>query len=294
MKNLSSIILAASAAVFLAGCASLKGTFYRPVLATNTVPERTVIVTNVAPAPPLVVTNVVLSVTTNVVGSVVTNREFFTVTNFVPFMVTNYSVVQIPAVEQVVTNRYEVNQTAAGTITTIGGMVPGYGSIASSAILALLSGGQWLLNRKLKKDSKTNEDAGIALVQTIETIRQALSMSPSGRAFDERVFVPLLKNGKADQALDVARKIEELVNQHTGHTSSFSEVVGNVINTLSANPLSQSLTDIPPGRSLGELIQIANGSVPRPNDLTAQELVMMDAYLRAVAAAKTAGASPAP
>jgi hypothetical protein len=131
----------------------------------------------------------------------------------------------IPTTQWVtITNGWEVRPEVAATIRTGGSFVPGWGELVAGSLLTILSAGQWWLNRKTKREAATNEGTAVALVKTIQQLRESLHATEQGRAFDEKVLKPLLVNGKLQAGAEIVDKIEELVEDHTQPISARIDV----------------------------------------------------------------------
>lgn len=205
-------ILALAAAVLLVGCGTISKPFFRPVLATNSVPgrveNRTTLATNLLP---VVVTNaagaVAVAIQTNVVATV--------------------TPVVIPPTFQVVTNGWEQRPGLATGVEVAAGVTnifaPGVGTAASFAFNGIMAFALAFMNRR----AKTATETATGLVKGVEDFRQAVLMTPLG----DKLSGHLVEQIKAHipAATQAGLLLEQIVDEHTGNTKGKAEFIRSLV-----------------------------------------------------------------
>jgi hypothetical protein len=212
MKKYLLILIAAFA---VAGCSTVDNLLLRPKLITNTVPAQmiTLYVTNTVPQ---LVTNTVVTVD----HQILTNTVVVTNTLVQPVILSN------PPVTIVVTNGFELAPAVTSATNTVGTVtnfaLPGFGSLVSNALLAVVGLYAAARGSRYQKASEVATSGATALVKAIEATRVGLNSLPADKA---------ILGGKIDSHLleqietavgktgDVAAFIAHLVENNTGNTT---------------------------------------------------------------------------
>lgn len=203
------LCLTLAVAGLVTGCASLRDSLFRPVLATNHFPAVTL--TNVQPVTAESVEAAEVHRQTPYGQTV---KDTVLTTNIFTTYVTN--IWTLPSASTVVTNGFERRPEMTGVLDEIGLIVPGYGGLVSAGLG--LASSLWLawLNRRNSKAAK-------AFIAGIEDVRLGLQQSEEGRKIDAGL-VAILNDRKVQQGAAVAEYIERLVSASTGNTTN-----GNVL-----------------------------------------------------------------
>ena len=204
--------LVIAAAVFLVGCGTISKPFFRPVLATNSIPgrveQRTTLATNLVP---VVVTNaagaVAVAIQTNVVATV--------------------TPVVIPPTWVVVTNGYEQRPGVSTGVEIAAGVTnifaPGVGTAASFAFNGIMAVALAFLNRR----AKTATETATGLVKGVEDFRQAVLMTPLGAKLSGHLVDQIQAHIPA--ATQAGLLLEQLVDEHTGNTKGKAEFIRSLV-----------------------------------------------------------------
>ena len=199
----------------LTGCSTVDSLLLRPKLVTNTVPAQviTLFVTNTVPQ---LITNTVVTVD----HQILTNTVVVTNTLVQPVMLSN------PPVTIVVTNGFELAPAVTSATNTMGTVtnfaLPGFGSLISNALLAVVGLYAAVRGSRYQKASEVATSGATALVKAIEATRVGLNSLPADKAIlGGKIDAHLLEQietavGKTG---DVAAFIAQLVEDHTGNTT---------------------------------------------------------------------------
>ena len=202
------VLAAVVVVVLVTGCATVARPFFRPVLGTNSTPERVEQRTTLA-------TNLVPVAVTNSVGAVVVAIQTNVVATVTPVL--------IPATYSVVTNGWEQRPGISTGVDVAAGITnlfaPGAGTAASFAINGLFAFALACVNRK----AKTATETATGLVQGVESFRKAVLMTPLGPKISEHLIDQIQEHIPA--ATKAGLLLEELVDTHTGKTKGQAEFV---------------------------------------------------------------------
>lgn len=206
------VLAAVVVAVLVTGCATVARPFFRPVLGTNSTPERVEQRTTLA-------TNLVPVAVTNSVGAVVVAIQTNVVATVTPIV--------IPATWTVVTNGWEQRPGISTGVDIAAGVTnifaPGAGTVASYLINGVFAIGLAFMNRK----RKTAEETATGLVKGVEDFRQAILMTPLGPKVSGHLIDQIQAHLPA--ATQAGILLEKIVDQNTGKTSGKAEFIRSLV-----------------------------------------------------------------
>jgi len=194
------------------GCNTNAGRKARDFLYTPQVAEQHV--------PPTMTTNLIL--VTNVVTATITNATG---------EVTNQETIEVTPVERIefkpgysitVTNGWQKNEAVFTAAETTLGFIPGWGTIAATALAGLGTAGATFLSKK-KSDSKAEafRVGAVSTITGIDEFRRGLQTTEQGRALDAELTRMLERSHVDYGSLTL---IKELLDEHTGYTSEQGKV----------------------------------------------------------------------